>query len=76
MSGRRPPTEAFWHFCAALNRHGVDYVERRPTLGYPTTNPDRVVDSLELSLDLAQAILTLTVSACLTFRTGTAACFE
>lgn len=26
MSDRRPPTEPFWQFCAALNRSGVDYV--------------------------------------------------
>ena len=26
MSERRPPTEPFRQFCAALNRHGVDYV--------------------------------------------------
>lgn len=26
MSDRRPPTEPFWQFCAALNRDGVDYV--------------------------------------------------
>jgi len=26
MSDRRPPTEPFWQFCAALNHHGVDYV--------------------------------------------------
>jgi hypothetical protein len=26
VSERRPPTEPFWQFCAALNRHGVDYV--------------------------------------------------
>ena len=26
MAGRRPPTEPFWQFCAALNRFGVDYV--------------------------------------------------
>jgi len=26
MAERRPPTEPFWQFCAALNRFGVDYV--------------------------------------------------
>jgi hypothetical protein len=26
MSERRPPTEPFWQFCAALNGHRVDYV--------------------------------------------------
>jgi hypothetical protein len=26
MSDRRPPTEPFGQFCAALNRYGVDYV--------------------------------------------------
>ena len=26
MSDRRPPTEPFWQFCAALNRYGVDYL--------------------------------------------------
>ncbi len=26
VPGRRPPTEPFWQFCAALNRYDVDYV--------------------------------------------------
>ena len=26
MAERRPPTEPFWQFCAALNRFGVDYI--------------------------------------------------
>lgn len=26
MPDRRPATEPFWQFCAALNRYGVDYV--------------------------------------------------
>lgn len=26
MPDRRPPTETFWQFCAALNRYGVDYL--------------------------------------------------
>ena len=26
MSDRRPPTEPFWQFCAALNQYGVDYL--------------------------------------------------
>ena len=26
MPERRPPTEAFWQFCADLNRYGVDYL--------------------------------------------------
>ena len=26
MPERRPPTEPFWQFCAALNRFGVDYL--------------------------------------------------
>ena len=26
MPERRPPTEAFWQFCAGLNRYGVDYL--------------------------------------------------
>jgi hypothetical protein len=26
MSARRPPTEPFWQFCEALNRHRVDYI--------------------------------------------------
>jgi hypothetical protein len=26
MTERRPPTEPFWQFCAALNRFGVDYL--------------------------------------------------
>ena len=26
MSDRRPPTEPFWQFCAALNQNGVDYL--------------------------------------------------